>query len=124
MSYLLSQIWICLLLTALVAGLAGWMLGRGSKGKVKQLEEKWHTKLARAENERDYYSGEVKNLSAIAEEREEMEERFVLEKQSLENELDALQKGMKFKVDSSKEQQEQFYLKTQALEEQNTSLNA
>ncbi len=124
MSYLLSQIWICLLLTALVAGLAGWMLGSGGKRKIKEIEEKWRTKLARAENERDYYSGEVKNLSAIADEREEMEERFVLEQQSLENELEALQKGMKFKVDSSKEQEEQFYLRAQALEEQNTSLNA
>ncbi|MEE9352483.1 MAG: DUF4332 domain-containing protein [Thiotrichaceae bacterium] len=124
MSYLLSQIWICLLLTALVAGLAGWLLGSGGKRKIKQLEDKWRTKLARAENERDYYSGEVKNLSAIAVEREEMEERFVVEKQSLENELDALQKGMKFKVDSSKEQEEKLSLKAHDLEEENTSLSA
>ncbi|HEC04607.1 MAG TPA: DUF4332 domain-containing protein [Thiothrix sp.] len=124
MSYLLSQIWICLLLTALVAGLAGWLLASGGKRKTKQLEDKWRTDLARAENERDYYAGEVKNLSAIAEEREEMEERFVAEKQSLENELDALQKGMKFSVDSSKQQEEKLTKKAHNLEEQNTSLTA
>jgi len=124
MSYLLSQIWICLLLTALVAGLAGWLLGSGGKRKIKKLEEEWRTKLARAENERDYYSGEVKNLGAIAEEREEMEERFINEKQSLENELDALQKGMKFSVDSSKKQEEKLSQKAQTLEEENTSLSA
>ncbi len=124
MSYLLSQIWICLLLTALVAGLAGWLLASGGKRKIKQLEEKWRTDLARAENERDYYAGEVKNLSAIAEEREEMEERFVAEKQSLENELDALQKGMKFSVDNSKQQEEKLTQKAQNLEEKNTSLTA
>ncbi len=123
MSYLLSQIWICLLLTALVAGLAGWLLG-GGKRKIKQLEEQWQTQLARTENERDYYAGEVKNLTAIAEEREEMEERFIREKQSLENELEALQKGMKFKVDSSKKQEEKLTRKAQTLEERNMSLNA
>ena len=124
MSYLLSQIWICLLLTAFVAGLAGWLLASGGKRKIKQLEDKWKTKLARAENERDYYAGEVKNLSVIAEERDEIEERFALEKQSLENELDALQKGMKFKADSSREQEKKLTLKAESLEENNISLNA
>lgn len=123
MSYLLSQIWICLLLVALVSGIAGWLLN-GGKRKLKRMEEKWQTQLARAENERDYYAGEVKNLTAIAEEREEMEERFIREKQSLENELAALQKGMKFKVESSKKQEEELTHKARALEEQNTSLNA
>ncbi len=123
MSYLLSQIWICLLLTALVSGIAGWLLS-GGKRKIKRLEEKWQTQLARAENERDYYAGEVKNLTDIAEEREEMEERFIREKQSLENELAALQKGMKFKVDSSRKQEEELTRKAQILEEENTSLNA
>lgn len=124
MNYLLSQIWICLLLTALVAGLAGWLIGRSGKYKLKTLEEKWRTKLARAENERDYYAGEVKNLSAIAEENNGMEERFAVEKNSLEKELGTLQKGMKSSTDDAKKHEEKLTLKANQLEEQNTSLNA
>lgn len=124
MSYLLTQIWICLLLTALVAGVAGWLLGRGGSSKMKLLEEKWRTKLARAENERDYYADEVKSLGVVSEERAEMEDRFAVEKEALEKELNALQKGIKFKSDSSKESEEKLMLQTESLEERNSSLNA
>ena len=88
------------------------------------LEEKWRTKLARAENERDYYAGEVKNLSAIAEENSEIEERFAVERDSLEKELGTLQKGMKSKTDTAKEYEHELTIKSNLLEEQNISLNA
>lgn len=124
MSYLLTQIWICLLLTALVAGLAGWLLGGTSKRKIKKVEDKWRADLARAENERDYYEGEMKNLKAVAEEHEDIEDRFLQEKESLEKELDALQKGMKFNAENSKEAEVKLTEKAQVLEDENTSLSA
>ncbi|HHL19206.1 MAG TPA: DUF4332 domain-containing protein [Thiothrix sp.] len=114
MDYLLSQIWMCLGLIALIAGLAGWFLRGGSKNKIKAIEEEWKVKLARAQNERDYYAGEVKNLNAMAENRESVEKNYQNEKQALAIRLEDMQMDAKMTSEAFNDQER--LLKQQALE--------
>lgn len=59
MSYLLSQIWICLFLSALVAGVAGWLLARSGNKSLKQSLQVAKKDLVQLKNERDYYASEL-----------------------------------------------------------------
>jgi len=124
MEYLLQQIWICLGLITLIAGLAGWFLRGGSKNKIKALEEEWKVKLARAQNERDYYASEVKNLSAMAQDREEVEQNYQSEKQALSIQLDDI--GMDAEMTQEAFTDQEHVLKQQAseLDESNRALLA
>ncbi len=114
MEYLLSQIWICLGLIALIAGLAGWFLRGGSKNKIKAAEEEWKVKLARAQNERDYYASEVKNLNAMAEDRGSVEQNYQNEKQELSVRLEDMRMDAEMTSEAFKDQES--LLKQQALE--------
>jgi hypothetical protein len=114
MDYLLSQIWICLGLIALIAGFAGWFLRGSSKNKIKAIEEEWKVKLARAQNERDYYAGEVKNLNAMAENRESVEQNYQNEKQALSVRLEDMRMDAEMTSEAFNDQER--LLKQQALE--------
>ena len=61
MSYLLSQIWMCLFLVALVAGLAGWLLARSGNKQLSQSVKTYKKDLVRLKNERDYYASELES---------------------------------------------------------------
>jgi len=124
MSYLLSQIWICLLLTALIAGLAGWFLRGSSKGKIKAIEEEWKIKLARAQNERDYYAGEVKSFSAVSQERDELEQNYLLEKEQMGRQLEEMQMGASVAAEKIKENEILLQLRAQELDDANTQIIA
>ncbi len=53
MSYLIQQMWLCLLLAALLGALIGWWLGKSScRSKLNDLDASWQLKLDN--KERDY----------------------------------------------------------------------
>ena len=53
MSYLISQMWLCLLLAALLGALIGWWLAKSScRSKLDDLEASWRSSLD--QKERDY----------------------------------------------------------------------
>jgi len=124
MDYLLSQIWICLGLIALIAGLAGWFLRGGSKNKIKMIEEEGKVKLARAKNERDYYAGEVKNLNAMAENRESVEQNYQNEKQTLSIQLEDMRMDAEMTSEAFKGQERLLKQQALELEESNRTLSA
>jgi len=56
MSYLILQIWIFLLLAALIGLVAGWLLRGGSKAKLDKANQEWSQRLANVEAERDEFA--------------------------------------------------------------------
>ena len=72
MSYLLSQIWICLLLAALIGGIIGWLLRGGCRKKLEAVETDWRNRFAGVEHERDEMSSRLGNLDKITRERDQL----------------------------------------------------
>ena len=67
MSYLILQIWLFLLLAAVIGLIAGWLLRGGSRAKMDKLNQEWSQRLANVEVERDEYSrkNEELNLASV-----------------------------------------------------------
>ncbi|HID82619.1 MAG TPA: DUF4332 domain-containing protein [Chromatiales bacterium] len=76
MSYLLSQIWICLLLAALIGGIIGWFLRGGCRKKLEAVEADWRNRFAGVEHERDEMSSRLGNLDKISRERDQLQKEL------------------------------------------------
>ncbi len=64
MSYLIQQMWLCLLLAALLGTFIGWLLGKSScRSKLDDLNENWRRKFDDSANE---YSRNLTELSTTA----------------------------------------------------------
>lgn len=122
MSYLLTQLWICLGLTALIAGFAGWLLRGSGKNKFKKIEDEMNAKLVRVENERDYYMGELQNLGEVESEREALTSKHIEEKQTLEKQLQDMEKAAAMASEKLHLQEKELTEKAQQLDDANANL--
>ena len=91
MSYLILQIWLFLLLAAVIGLIAGWLLRGGSRAKMDKLNQEWSQRLANVEVERDEYARKNEELNLASVRQGEMflklsEERDVFSKRLLERE--------------------------------------
>jgi len=84
MAYLLSQIWLCLLITALVAGLLGWLLRGGGKKKLHTLNEKWQDKYDALSQERNSYASKINRLTGVTQEADRLKGKVETQEQSFE----------------------------------------
>jgi|GEM_PF-725263 len=72
MNYLLSQIWICLLLAALIGGIIGWILRGGCKKKLAAIDYDWRNRYAGIEVERNELTSRLGNLDNVSQERDQL----------------------------------------------------
>ena len=91
MSYLILQIWIFLLLAALIGLIAGWLFRGGASGKLEKNNQEWSQRLANIEAERDELVEKNDGLNLASVRQGEMflklsDERDVLSKRLLERE--------------------------------------
>ncbi|MCK5727146.1 MAG: DUF4332 domain-containing protein [Thiotrichaceae bacterium] len=93
MSYLLSQIWVCLFLTALVAGIAGWLLARSNNKELRDSLQVSKADNASLKKECDYYISELEN-------KDDSPELFY-KSNSLVDNIDASEKVDTLEVDAS-----------------------
>ncbi len=49
MSYLISQLWICLFVASLLGGLVGWFLRGDNRSKLTEIENRWRSRFAELE---------------------------------------------------------------------------
>lgn len=64
MSYLIQQMWLCLLLAALLGALIGWWLAKSScRNKLAELDDHWRRKL---EDNSDEHARQLENMSKSA----------------------------------------------------------
>lgn len=122
MSYLLTQLWICLGLTALIAGFAGWLLRGSDKNKFKKFEDKMNATLESVEKERDYYMDELQNLREIEAERDEIQSKHIGEKQTLEKQLRDMEKTALLASEKLHQQEQALMDKAQQLDDANVNL--
>ena len=65
MSYLIQQMWLCLLLAALLGTLIGWWLATSScRSKLDELDESWRRKLEDSSNEHTRKLAEIRTSAA------------------------------------------------------------
>jgi len=93
MGYLISQIWICLLLAAIIGGIIGWVFRGGCRSKIEAVETNYRRRLADMEaeqskltikvddydavtRERDTLSAQVSGLQAVEQERDDLSARL------------------------------------------------
>ena len=91
MSYLILQIWIFLLMAAVIGLIAGWFFRGGSKGKLDKLNQEWSQRLTNVEVERDENARKNESLNLASVRQGEMflklsEERDILSRRLLERE--------------------------------------
>ncbi len=87
MAYLLSQIWLCLLITALIAGLLGWLLRGSGKKKLRVLNTKWQDKYDALSQERNSYASKINKLSGVRHEKERLESKIETQKHIYDQKL-------------------------------------
>jgi len=88
MSYLILQLWIFLLLAALIGLIAGWFLRGGARAKLNKANLEWSQRLANVEAERDEFARKNNELNTASVRQGEMflklsDERDVLSKSLL-----------------------------------------
>jgi septal ring factor EnvC (AmiA/AmiB activator) len=105
MVYLLSQIWLCLLITALLAGLLGWLLRGGGKKKLNMLNEKWQDKYDALSQERNSYASKINKLSGVTHEKDRLENKIETQKHTYEQKLTRLTKQLTMVDEETQKQQ-------------------
>ncbi len=67
MSYLVSQMWLCLLLAGILGFLLGWLLKQlGFGSKLEELENSWKSRFSGVESERDKLRANIGDLTSQA----------------------------------------------------------
>ncbi|RTZ67115.1 MAG: hypothetical protein DSZ29_01550 [Aquificaceae bacterium] len=92
MTYLIAQIWGYLFITACIAGITGWLLRDDGKKKLQELDQKWQENYTSVDNERKNYADKVKKMSEIENKNNELELKILLQKSSLEQAVQQLNK--------------------------------
>ncbi|CAA6828133.1 MAG: Unknown protein [uncultured Thiotrichaceae bacterium] len=123
MSYLLTQLWICLGLAALIAGIAGWLLRGSGRNKFKKIEDEMNAKLVSVEKERDHYMDELQNLGEIEAETKALTSKHIEEKQTLEKQLQGMEKAASMASQKLHLQEQELTKKAQQLNDANASLS-
>ncbi len=119
MLYLLSQIWLCLLITALVSGLLGWVLRGGGKDKLRALNTQWQDKYDLLSQERNNYASKINKLAGISHENDRLERKIKAQKQSFDQTVKHLNKDL---INADNEIQRQELLLIQKDEELTMSM--
>ncbi len=114
MAYLLSQIWLCLLITALVSGLLGWIFRGGGQHKLRALNTQWQDKYDLLSQERNSYATKINKLAGMSHENDRLERKLKAQKQSFDQTVKHLNKNL---VMADNEMQRQELLLAQKDEE-------
>ncbi len=88
MSYLLMQIFVCLLIAGLIGLLIGWLLRGGCKNKLRDNDDKWNSELEQVNGS---WRGQVQSLTS---EKKSNIDKGKLELSRLNDELDLTKKSV------------------------------
>lgn len=114
MAYLLSQMWLCLLITALISGLLGWLFRGGGKHKLRALNTQWQDKYDALSQERNSYASKINKSAGMSHENDRLERKIEAQKKSFDETVKHLNKDL---VSADNEMQQQELLLTQKDEE-------
>ncbi|PID45088.1 MAG: hypothetical protein CSB47_10045 [Proteobacteria bacterium] len=99
MGYLILQIWVFLLVAALIGFVAGWLLRGGGRHQLNKLNQEWSQRVANLEAERDECSQKIEELNAASVRQGDMylklsDERDILSKRLLDSERSIEQENL------------------------------
>ena len=116
MSYLISQMWLCLLIAVIIAGTVGWLLRGNGKEKLQALDKQWRDQYHSIDNARRRYASQAEQLSPLKEKNNELALQVSLQKKSFEHTVRHLKEQTNIECDK------QVELLTQTSEEFATNL--
>lgn len=114
MTYLLSQIWLYLLITAFVSGLLGWLLRGSGKNKLSALNAQWQDKYDTLTKERTNNMSKLHKLTGVMHEKERLERKITNQQHSFGQQTQRLNKKL---TSAAHEVQQQHALLMQKDEE-------
>lgn len=114
MTYLVSQLWFCLLLAWMLGNIIGWLLRGGCSAHIKRVEENWRDRYLMLEEEKESYVVQVNRLRGVDHEADSLTEK--LAKYQAIEQLNSQLKSHITKVErGTKAIQVDLRIKTQAL---------
>ena len=97
MTYLISQMWLCLLITAVIAGIIGWLLRGSAKKKLQALDQQWQQEYNVVDSARAKYKSQVKQQSFLKSTNKELEHQVSMQKKSFEETIEKLKEQIDIK---------------------------
>ncbi len=98
MTYLISQMWLCLLITAVIAGITGWLLrGSSAKKKLQALDQQWQQEYNIVDSARAKYKKQIKQQSLLKSINKELEHQISMQKKSFEETIEKLKEQIDIK---------------------------
>ena len=76
MSYLVSQLWLCLLLALLFGALVGWFLRGGCKAKLVKISDDWKQRYTLLEDEKNSFVAKSQDEKKLNDERKSLLSRL------------------------------------------------
>jgi chromosome segregation ATPase len=92
MTYLVSQIWLCLLITAFISAILGWLLRGNGKNKRHALNTQWQDKYNTLNQERTDYVSKIHKLTGVTHEKERLEHKITSQQQIFDQQIERLKK--------------------------------
>lgn len=93
MSYLILQIWIFLLVAALIGLITGWLMRGGGRRQLNKVNQEWAQRLANVEAERDEFGRKAEELNTASVRQGDMYLRLTEERDILSKRLLDIEKG-------------------------------
>ncbi len=76
MIYLVSQLWLCLLLAWILGGIVGGLLRGGCSAHIKRVEQNWRGRYLALEKEKESYVNQVNKLRLVDDETDTLTEQL------------------------------------------------
>ena len=76
MTYLVSQLWFCLLLAWMLGNIVGWLLRGGCSAHIKRVEKNWRGRYLALEKEKESYVNQVNKLNLVDDETNTLTEQL------------------------------------------------
>jgi len=76
MTYLVSQLWFCLLLAWMLGNIVGWLLRGGCSAHIKRVEQNWRERYLALEKEKESYVSQVNKLRLVDDETDTLTEQL------------------------------------------------
>ncbi len=76
MTYLVSQLWFCLLLAWMLGNIIGWLLRGGCSAHIKRVEKNWRGRYLALEKEKENYVNQVNKLRLVDDETDTLTEQL------------------------------------------------
>ena len=119
MSYLFSQLWLCLFVSSLLGGLIGWFIRGDNKSKLYEIENRWKSRFAELEFSNQALLDRLKQGGAIENKYKNIQSRL----NRMNKAAELANEELKFKQTSMSKLEKELLISNSRLVDQETQIN-